>query len=148
MAVIVGRHRSPVASATSAFHTSSTRSLLWSGVAGASQGYGHGVMSPDTESPTAEEINDLAVRTVRAIRAERAGVSWDVRSVAAYLDCSRRHVRRLIVAGELEGERTADSRTWAIPVRSMLAFEDRRYAARVEADRRSPGARGAVVATE
>jgi excisionase family DNA binding protein len=90
------------------------------------------VRSSDTESLTEEEVNDLAVRTVRAIRAERAGAAWDVRSVAAYLDCSRRHVRRLIAAGELEGERTADSRAWAIPVCSMLAFEDRRYAARVD----------------
>jgi hypothetical protein len=87
--------------------------------------------SPDTESQTGEEIDDLAVRAVRAIRAERAGASWDVRSVAGYLDCSLRHVRRLIAVGELEGGRPAGSRAWAVSVRSMLAFEDRRYAARV-----------------
>lgn len=91
--------------------------------------------SPDIESLTDEEIDDLAIRTLRAIRAERAGASWDVRSVAAYLGCSPRHVRRLIAVGELEGERTAGSRGWAVPVRSMLALEDRRYAARAKADR-------------
>jgi hypothetical protein len=91
--------------------------------------------SPDVEWLTEEEINDLAIRTVRAIRAERAGASWDVRAVAAYLDCSPRHVRRLIAVGELEGERTAGTRAWAVPVRSMLAFEDRRYAAPAKADR-------------
>lgn len=90
-------------------------------------------------------MNDLAVRTVRAIRAERAGMSWDVRAVAAYLGYSSQHVRRLIAAGELEGERSAGSTAWAVPVRSMLAFEDRRYAARAKADRfsRELGALGA-----
>jgi excisionase family DNA binding protein len=89
------------------------------------------------ESFTDEEVDELAVRVVRAIRAERAGSSWSVRKVADYLGCSTRHVRRLIAAGKLEGERPAGSRAWAVPVRSMLAFEDRRYAARVEAGRRS-----------
>lgn len=111
---------------------------LWSVVALAGQDYREGMKAPDTESLTEEEIEDLAVRTVRAIRAERAGASWDVRSVAGYLDCSPRHVRRLIAVGELEGGRPAGSRAWAVPVRSMLAFEDRRNAARVEAGRRSP----------
>lgn len=93
--------------------------------------------SPEPEPLTDEEANDLAVRTVRAIRAERAGASWDVRKVADYLGCSPRQVRRLIAAGELEGERPAGSRGWAVPVRSMLAFEDCWYAARAEADRSS-----------
>jgi hypothetical protein len=100
-------------------------------VALAGQGYRERMRSPDTESLTGEEIDDLAVRAVRAIRAERAGASWDVRSVADYLDCSPHHVRRLIAVGELEGRRPAGSRAWAVSGRSMLAFEDRRYAARV-----------------
>jgi excisionase family DNA binding protein len=93
--------------------------------------------SPEPEPLTEEEANDLAVKTVRAIRAERSGASWSVRKVADYLGCSPRHVRRLIAAGELQGERSEGSRSWAVPVRSMLAFEDRSYAARVRADRSS-----------
>lgn len=84
-------------------------------------------MRPNGPEPlTEEQINDLAVRTVRAIRAERHDARWDVRHVAAYLGCSPRHVRRLIAAGELEGERAAGA--WAVPVRSMLSLEDRRDA--------------------
>jgi hypothetical protein len=120
---------------------------LRSGVALATPGYGGAVGFLDVESLTDEEIDDLAVRAVRAIRAERAGVSWDVRSVAGYLGCSPRHARRLIAAGELEGERAAGSRSWAVPVRSMLAYEDRCYAARVEPDGRSPEARRVVEAS-
>ncbi len=114
----------------------------------AAPGYGGGMRLLDVESLTEEEIDDLAVRVIRAIRAERAGVSWDVRSVAGYLGCSPQHVRRLIAAGELEGERAAGSRRWAVPVRSMLAYEDRCYAARVEAGGRSPEARSVVEAAE
>lgn len=101
----------------------------------AQRGYGDRMRSPEPEPLTDEEANDLAVRVVRAIRAERSGASWSVRKVADYLGFSTRHVRRLIVAGELEGERPAGSRSWAVPVRSMLAFEDRSYAARAKADR-------------
>jgi len=91
------------------------------------RGYGRRMRSHESLPLTDEEINDLAVRTVRAIRAERAGASWSVQEVADYLGCSTRHVRRLISAGELEGERSAGSRGWAVPVRSMLTFEDRGY---------------------
>ncbi len=101
--------------------------------------------SPEDGSHTEDEINDLAVRTVRAIRAERAGASWSVPQVADYLGCSPRHVRRLIAVGELEGVRSSGRGPWQIPVRSMLALEERSYAARATADRssREPDALGA-----
>jgi excisionase family DNA binding protein len=92
-------------------------------------------MRSDAPELTEDEINDLAVRTVRAIRAERRGASWSVREVAGYLGCSSRHVRRLLFAGELEGERIGQSTVWKVSVASMLAFEDRRYAVRVTPSR-------------
>lgn len=102
------------------------------------------------ESLTDEQVDDLAVRVVRAVRAERAGRSWSVRQVADYLGLSPRHVRRLLAAGEMEGTRDVGSNAWAVPVRSMLAFEDRWHAARATANRPAreaggPGVRAAPV---
>lgn len=45
---------------------------------------------------------------------------------AERLGFSRQHVRRLIEAGELEGEQLPNSTHWKIPLRSVLAFEQRR----------------------
>lgn len=54
--------------------------------------------------------------------------------VAARLRFSRQHVRRLIDAGELEASQMPNSRYWKVPLRSVAAFEERRLAARQQAD--------------
>lgn len=46
--------------------------------------------------------------------------------VAARLGFSRQHVVRLIGYGALEARKLAGSNYWKIPVRSVLAFEQRR----------------------
>jgi excisionase family DNA binding protein len=50
------------------------------------------------------------------------------------LGFSRQHVRRLIEAGELEGQQLPNSTHWKIPLRSVLAFEEGRAAAEERAD--------------
>ena len=55
------------------------------------------------------------------------------------LGFSRQHVRRLIAAGELEGEQMPNSTHWKIPLRSILAFEQRRTAAEERAAKWSRG---------
>jgi excisionase family DNA binding protein len=54
--------------------------------------------------------------------------------VANRLGFSRQHVMRLVNAGELPGERLANSTYWRIPAVSVLAFEERREQAREHAD--------------
>jgi excisionase family DNA binding protein len=54
--------------------------------------------------------------------------------VADRLGFSRQHVMRLVNAGELRGERLANSTYWRIPVALVLAFEERRERARGRAD--------------
>src|SRR6185312_6376326 len=54
---------------------------------------------------------------------------------AERLRLSRQHVRRLIDAGELEAEQMPNSRYWKVSLSSILAFEERRGAARARADR-------------
>jgi len=56
---------------------------------------------------------------------------------AGRLRLSRQHVRRLVDAGELEGERMPKSNYWKIPLASILAFEQRRSAASERADAQS-----------
>jgi excisionase family DNA binding protein len=53
------------------------------------------------------------------------------------LGFSRQHVRRLIEAGELEGEQLSNSSHWKIPLRSILAFEQRRTEAQERAAKSS-----------
>lgn len=53
---------------------------------------------------------------------------------AERLGFSRQHVRRLIEAGELEGEQLPNSTHWKIPLRAVLAFEQRREEAERRAD--------------
>lgn len=53
---------------------------------------------------------------------------------AERLGFSRQHVRRLVDAGELVGERLPGSRYWKIPVSSVVAFEERREFAARDAD--------------
>jgi|ERR1051325_3803307 excisionase family DNA binding protein len=55
--------------------------------------------------------------------------------VAARLRLSRQHVRRLIDAGELDAQQMPNSRYWKVPLGSVLAFEERRGAARARVDR-------------
>ncbi|MBO0767446.1 MAG: helix-turn-helix domain-containing protein [Solirubrobacterales bacterium] len=50
------------------------------------------------------------------------------------LGFSRQHVVRLINAGELAGQQMPGSSYWQIPAGSLLAFEQRRQAARERAD--------------
>jgi excisionase family DNA binding protein len=50
------------------------------------------------------------------------------------LGFSRQHVRRLIEAGELEGEKLPNSTHWKIPLHAVLAFEQRRAEAEKRAD--------------
>ncbi len=50
---------------------------------------------------------------------------------------SRQHVRRLIEAGELEAQQLPNSTHWKIPLRAVLAFEERRVAAKTRADEHS-----------
>ena len=57
--------------------------------------------------------------------------------VASRLRLSRQHVRRLIDAGELKAEQMPNSRYWKVPLASVLAFEQRREAARALADEHS-----------
>ena len=54
---------------------------------------------------------------------------------AKRLGVSSQHVRRLIAAGELEAERLPNSHGWQLPFGSILAFEERRHAAREATDR-------------
>jgi excisionase family DNA binding protein len=56
-------------------------------------------------------------------------------AAADRLGFSRQHVRRLIETGELEAERLPNSTHWKIPLRAVLAFEERRAAAEERADR-------------
>lgn len=51
------------------------------------------------------------------------------------LGFSRQHVRRLIEAGEIEGERLAGSTHWKIKMRAILDFERRRSEAEERAKR-------------
>lgn len=53
---------------------------------------------------------------------------------AKRLGFSRQHVRRLIAAGELEAEQMEGSSYWKIPVRSLIAFEERRELGRQQSD--------------
>jgi hypothetical protein len=53
---------------------------------------------------------------------------------AKRLGVSSQHVRRLIAAGELEAEHLPNSHGWQLPFGSILAFEERRHAAREFSD--------------
>jgi len=53
---------------------------------------------------------------------------------AERLGVSPQHVRRLIAVGELEAEFLANSHRWQLPFHSILAFEERRHAAREVSD--------------
>lgn len=50
------------------------------------------------------------------------------------LGFSRQHVRRLIEAGELEASQLPNSTHWKIPMRAVLAFEQRRSEGEERAD--------------
>jgi excisionase family DNA binding protein len=58
-------------------------------------------------------------------------------AVADRLGFSRQHVRRLMDAGELEAHQLPNSTHWRVPLRSVLAFEERREEAAKRADERS-----------
>lgn len=55
-------------------------------------------------------------------------------AAADRLGFSRQHVRRLIEAGELEASQLPNSTHWKIPMRAVLAFEQRRSDAEARAD--------------
>lgn len=55
-------------------------------------------------------------------------------AAAERLGFSRQHVRRLVDAGELVGERMPNSSYWKIAASSVVAFEERREQAARDAD--------------
>ena len=71
--------------------------------------------------------------TVHLIVAEDEEV-LSPQAVADRLGFSRQHVVRLIQAGELPAEKLPGSSYWQIPLGSVLAFEERREAARQRSD--------------
>lgn len=57
-----------------------------------------------------------------------------LQAAADRLGFSRQHVRSLIEAGELEASQSSNSAHWKIPMRAVLAFEQRRSDAEERAD--------------
>lgn len=53
------------------------------------------------------------------------------------LGFSRQHVRRLIEAGDLQAQQLPNSTHWKIPLRAVLALEERRAVAEGQADEHS-----------
>jgi excisionase family DNA binding protein len=60
--------------------------------------------------------------------------SLSPREAADRLGFSRQHVVRLIQAGELAADKLPGSSYWQIPLSGVLAFEERREAARRRSD--------------
>lgn len=86
----------------------------------------------DDAGVVADEINrllDEGKQVAVTIAEEREELS--PQQVAKRLGFSRQHVVRLIGYGDLEARKLPGSKYWKIPVRSVLAFEERRR----EADR-------------
>jgi excisionase family DNA binding protein len=96
-------------------------------------------LSPDTVEDQIEELT-LELRG-RAARGECVAVTIaeeDERlspaQAAERLGFSRQHVVRLVEAGELPAERLEGSRYWKLPLRGIVAFEQRRERARAHDD--------------
>jgi len=79
-----------------------------------------------------EDLLDADKTITVTVVAENAMLS--PRAAADRLGFSRQHVRRLIEAGELEAGKLPNSTHWKIPMRAVLAFEQRRSEAEERAD--------------
>lgn len=83
----------------------------------------------------AEEIDRLLAEGKSvAVTVVEEGERLSPQQVAARLGFSRQHVVRLINAGEIEAEKLPGSSYWQIPLAAVLAFEERRVAARRRSD--------------
>jgi excisionase family DNA binding protein len=67
------------------------------------------------------EIEDIEAARREALR----GDVLSVQQAADRLGLSRRHVVRLVNAGELQAHGTSDASDWEIPLAAVLAFEER-----------------------
>ena len=82
-----------------------------------------------------EAIDELlAGDTPIAVTVAEESTMISPQQAAERLGFSRQHVRRLIEARELEGERLPGSTHWKLPLQSVLDFERRRAAADKRAD--------------
>lgn len=82
-----------------------------------------------------EAIDELlAGDTPIAVTVAEENTVLSPQQAAERLGFSRQHVRRLIEAGELEGEKLPGSTHWKLPLQSVLDFEQRRTAAEKRAD--------------
>jgi excisionase family DNA binding protein len=79
-----------------------------------------------------EDLLDAEKAIAVTVVDENAMLSPQV--AADRLGFSRQHVRRLIEAGELEASQLPNSTHWKIPMRAVLAFEQRRSEAEERAD--------------
>lgn len=82
-----------------------------------------------------EAIDELLARdTPIAVTVAEESTMLSPQQAAERLGFSRQHVRRLIEAGELEGEKLPGSTHWKLPLQSVLDFDQRRAAAEQRAD--------------
>jgi excisionase family DNA binding protein len=91
---------------------------------------------PREKISTVKEAIEGLLRSDRAITVTVADVDsmLSPQQTADRLGFSRQHVRRLMEAGELRGEKLPSSTHWKIPLREVLAFEERRGAAEERSD--------------
>jgi excisionase family DNA binding protein len=97
------------------------------------------LINPETEAVQLAELHSELQSRLR--RGENVAVTISEQhealspaQVGRRLGFSRQHVARLIEAGELRGERMEGSRYWKVPLREVIAFEERRDQAREQAD--------------
>lgn len=85
-----------------------------------------------------EAIEDLldSDKTIAVMVADEDSM-LSPQQAADRLGFSRQHVRRLIEVGELEAQQLPNSTHWKIPLRAVLAFEERRVGAETRADEHS-----------
>lgn len=97
------------------------------------------VISPETEEQQLAELtSELHARLDRgesvAVTIGEQDETLSPAEAGRRLGFSRQHVVRLVEAGELHGERMEGSNYWKIPLRAVIAFEERRERAREQAD--------------
>lgn len=110
--------------------------------------------SPDTDpdewpepfGALAGRVPSIEIEDIKAARREALrGEVLSLQQTADRLGVTRRHVVRLVNAGELQAHGTPDSSDWEIPLGAVLAFEERSRRADEMADEfsRSLDAQGA-----